>query len=615
MSKIIVLDENTAGKIAAGEVIERPSSVVKELLENSIDASADNITVEIKNGGIKLIKVTDNGTGIEEDDVEMAFERHGTSKIRNADDINSIKTMGFRGEALASISAVSNVEMRTRISSRDTGIEIFVSGGNVKEIKQSGCPVGTTVAVKDLFFNTPARYKFLKKDSTEAGHISDIVNKTVLANPGISFRLINNGAVVLHSPGNNDLLSTIFSVYGKEISKQVVEVDYKDEKINITGYVGKPDLSRSNRNHQTFFINNRYIKSKVLFSAVDQAYRTFLMKNKYAFVVLNIKINPQYVDVNVHPSKMEVRFSDEQYVFRALYHAVQNAITGKSLIKTIKFEEKSKADLNEYKKSIENVYPTKSLFEKKIMTKETNHNYDMKIGNIIEPKSESNKINNQDDASILLQKNEKQEESTEKLFDDSSDTVFTDSIKIIGQAFSTYIIIQSKDKLILIDQHAAHERIMFEKLKKSYYSNAPFSQILINPVIVETTHQEIKKIEEEKDFFEKIGFKFENFGNNSIIIREVPALKEVSVKESFFKILDYVMNSERREQDELAEEALYDLACKSAIKGNKKLEEIEIIELIKEMNKLDNPYRCPHGRPAILELSKKEIEKMFKRTL
>ena len=552
MGKIIVLDENTAAKIAAGEVIERPSSVVKELVENSIDASADNITVEIKNGGIKLIKVTDNGTGIHEDDVEMAFERHGTSKIRNADDLNSIKTMGFRGEALASISAVSNVEMRTRISSKDIGVWIVVSGGNVKEIKQSGCPVGTTLAVKDLFFNTPARYKFLKKDSTEAGHISDIVNKTALANPGISFRLINNGTIVLHTPGNNDLLSAIFSVYGKEISKQVVEVDYKDEKVKISGYVGKPDLSRSNRNHQTFFINNRYIKSKVLFSAVDQAYRTFLMKNRYAFVVLNIEINPQYVDVNVHPSKMEVRFSDEQHIFRALYHAIQNAITGKSLIKTIEFEEKSKVDLNQHKKSIENVYPTKTLFEKKLKTKEMNPTYDNSIRNIFEPRSESNKIKNKDGAPIMVNKPEKQKESPDNLSTDRKEMVFPDDIKIIGQIFSTYIIIQSEDKLILIDQHAVHERIMFEKLKKSYYSNQSFSQILINPIVVEMTHQEIKKIEEEKDFFKKIGFKYESFGNNSIIIREVPALEEMSVKESFLKIVDHVMSSERRDENELA---------------------------------------------------------------
>ncbi|HEX9062435.1 MAG TPA: DNA mismatch repair endonuclease MutL, partial [Clostridia bacterium] len=319
MGKIVILDESTANKIAAGEVVERPASVVKELMENSIDAGATSISVDIKNGGVSYIKISDNGSGIAGDDVEIAFERHATSKIRSSNDLDSIVTLGFRGEALASIASVSEIELLTRTKDSETGTYIKITGGTVQEVKSAGCPVGTTFTVRDLFYNTPARFKFLKKDSTETGYISDIISKIALGKPSISIRFTSNGSRVIHTPGNGDLLSAIFSVFGKETAKMVIPAEYKDSRVKVTGFAGKPEIARASRTSQIFFLNGRYIKSKLISSAADEAYKTILMKNKYPFLVLNVEISPQMVDINVHPAKTEVRFSDEQEIWRSIY--------------------------------------------------------------------------------------------------------------------------------------------------------------------------------------------------------------------------------------------------------------------------------------------------------
>lgn len=336
MGKIITLDEGTINKIAAGEVVERPTSVVKELVENSIDAGATRIDIEIKKGGISFIKILDNGSGIEEDDIVIAFERHSTSKLKHSDELPSILSLGFRGEALASIAAVSKLEMITRTKNNPYGIKIYIEGGNIVNVSQIGSPVGTSIIVRELFYNTPARFKFLKRDATESGYVSDIVNRIALGNPPISLKFISNGASIIHTPGNSDLLSTIVSVYGIDIGKSVLEIDYKDDLVTITGYAGEPVISRSNRNYQSIFVNGRYVKSKLIASAIDEAYKTYLMKNKFAFAVLKIEINPAAIDVNVHPAKMEIRFSDESGIYRAVYHAIRNALLSGGKILEIK---------------------------------------------------------------------------------------------------------------------------------------------------------------------------------------------------------------------------------------------------------------------------------------
>ncbi|HEX3029559.1 MAG TPA: DNA mismatch repair endonuclease MutL, partial [Clostridia bacterium] len=598
MGKIVILDENTSNKIAAGEVIEKPASAVKELVENSIDAGAGHISVEIKNGGISLIKVTDNGCGIDEDDVEIAFERHATSKIRSADDLDSIKTMGFRGEALASIAAVASVELTTRIQKNSHGNFIKVQGGNLVEIKQTGCPVGTTIIIKDLFYNTPARFKFLKKDSTEAGYISEIMSRIALSAPQISFRLISNNSNVLHTPGNNDLLSTIFSIYGKETAHNVLKLDYENNKIKVSGYAGRPEIARSNRNQQSIFLNGRYIRSKVISAAIDEAYNTYLMKNKHAFTVLNLELNPVLVDVNVHPTKMEVRFSDEQEIFRSVYHSILNALSGKPLIKdiitqerkdeTFKFEEKNNIDKTAFVQAnfIKDKSPQSfNTFKPHVSSDRENlrplfqpenlNNIPVKaIQNIERKLPEKSKI-----VESHMNINEEPQEYVPEVRKN-----FLEDARIIGQAFSTYIIAQSDDGLILIDQHAAHERILYEKLKEKYRKKQPMSQFLLAPAAIELTNQEIRIINDEKEFLNNIGYKYEEFGNNSILLREIPFVddRNIKVKETFLEVVDFLLNKDKSDYGRLMDEALHTIACKAAVKANKRLDEIEIKNIIRE---------------------------------
>lgn len=705
MGKIVILDENTSNQIAAGEVVERPASVVKELVENSIDAGSSSISIEISNGGISLIKVVDNGKGIDEDDVEIAFERHSTSKIRKADDLESITTLGFRGEALASIASVSLVELTTRVKDKQYGKYIKIQGGVVKEVRQTGCPVGTTFIVRDLFYNTPARFKFLKKDSTEAGYISDMVNRIALGNQNISMKLINNRSSVIHTPGNNDLLSTIFSLYGKDTAKEVLEVKYQDEKIEVYGYTGKPEIARANRNYQSIYINGRYVKNKTISAAIDEAYKTFLMKNKFPFIVLHIRINPLFVDVNVHPTKMEVRFSDEQAIFKAVYHAVNNALLSKSLIRNVempekpknffKFEhsnipkkdfiqedlklksgflekeiEKAKSDEDsnfeknkkvnidtniylqktdnkevKFSKNIEDIEKIKPLpkdadkttarggFEeaeakanynevnKKLENKEGNKN-SVEVDNSVSITHKADDIDNK-----ILEDNNSVDKSSEaansaditqdnvKSCDKTSEENQLLNARIIGQVFSTYILLQNGDNLLMIDQHAAHERIMFEALKKKYKRNESLCQYLLSSVVIELTNQEVKIVEENREKLNKLGFVFENFGNNSIILRSVPVelSDNASAKEAFLDILDFIMSDKRKDNILVEEEALYRVACKSAVKANKRLDELEIKKILKDLINIENPYTCPHGRPTIIKITKYEFEKMFKR--
>lgn len=643
MGNIVILDENTSNKIAAGEVIERPASLVKELVENSIDAGANIISLEIRNGGISYIKITDNGCGIAEDDAVIAFERHATSKIRNSNDLDSINTLGFRGEALASIAAVASVELTSRVANNTNGTYVKIQGGNVLEIKKTGCPVGTTFIIRELFYNTPARFKFLKKDSTEAGYISDVIERIALGNPHISIRLTANGSTVLHTPGNGDLLSVIYSIYGKEIAKSCIEVSYEDEKIKIFGYAGKQEIARNNRNHQSLFVNSRYIKSKLISSAIDEAYKTLLMKNKFPFIVLFTDINPMLVDVNVHPTKMEVRFSDEQGIFRSVYHAVNNAlITGQDFREVVTPEIK-KEDFrmpeNNYIKPVE--YTQQSLENSKLQVAETAAVFETKKSPVIS-KPDIKKYSQSEGNNSLreyLKETEKaavkpvvqaiKEIAPQKI--STADNKVPEPIvsktveekekgvsdltnaRIVGQVFSTYIILQSGEEMLLIDQHAAHERITYEMLKEKYEKNESLAQYLLNPEVIELTFQEFKLVQDEKETLLKLGFTYEEFGSNSIILRSVPANDSGLIKEMFHKVLDDIFSRSNHEISEKVDDVLYSIACKASVKANRKLDDAEVTSLVKQLSSLRNPFTCPHGRPTVLKLSKYELEKMFKR--
>ena len=645
MGNIIILDENTANKIAAGEVIERPASVIKELVENSIDAGAGSISVEIKNGGVSFIKVSDNGCGIAADDVEIAFERHSTSKIRSADDLDTISSMGFRGEALASIAAVSSVQLVTRTPDSDQGSRINITGGKVLEVKPTGCPAGTAITIRDLFFNTPARFKFLKKDTTEAGYVSDIISRIALGHPHISFKLTANGAVVLHTPGNSDQLSAIFSIYGREVSKAVNTVDYDDGRFRITGFAGRPEIARSSRTSQSVYINRRFIKSKTVSSAIDEAYNTFLMKNKHAFVVLNIALNPVLVDVNVHPSKMEVKFSNEQDLFKAVYNALTNSLLQQSDIRTLQTEPKDRGLFkitaekrhakSEYKQlDIEAtakeavIYTPQAkgteqegcgFFERAERSGAAAYSKPAAYSGLAapsEPAEYSGTVKYSGPAAVS-------EDEAVYAPPAPSATRYTPSqqaknnlreARIIGQVFSTYILLQQGEDFILIDQHAAHERIMYEELKARYENNEPMPQYLISPVSVELTYQEFEYLEEHSAFFASLGFQYDGFGTNSVILRAVPTGRETdNVRELFLEVLDYLMKNGRSKSSMPADETLFMMACKAAVKANRSLETPEIRSLLESLSRVENPYTCPHGRPSAVKLRKYDLEKMFKR--
>ncbi len=659
MGRIIVLDENTSNKIAAGEVVEKPASVVKELVENSIDAGATSISVDIKNGGISYIKITDNGSGMDEDDVEIAFERHATSKIKRAEDLDSVITMGFRGEALASIASVSSVELMTKTAASTYGMYVHIRGGVFQDVRQTGCPVGTTFIIKDLFFNTPARYKFLKKDSTEAGYITDTISRIALGNPDISFRLTNGKTTLIHTPGNNDLKSVIYSIYGKEIIKDLVAVEYADEKIKISGYVGKPEAARSNRNYQSLYINKRYVKSKLVSYSVEQAFSSILMKNRFPFFVLNIDINPVLVDANVHPAKTEVRFADESYLSRTIYMAVSNALnTGGNLFNPVSVPNKDR----ELFKFEVNSEPKKEYVQKEIkLNKKDDNNKADEIRlftKALEPlaKADIRKVNTfmekplTDTSSFTFTKSEeytvshpkadvidvtqqnsevlknnsdvvKEVDYTEDvdaalLGDNNSDKEYPElaDMKYIGQAFSTYILLQSNDELVMVDQHAAHERIIYEKLRIKFDSQENTTQLLLEPVVIKLQPFELDVIKSKEDLLTRIGFDFEDFGNNSVIIRGIPyTVGDCSPRDVFIELVQKLQESVKLISTPLADEIIHTIACKAAIKANKKLDEKEVHQLLTELSNTGRRYTCPHGRPTVIRLTKYEIEKMFKR--
>lgn len=598
MGRIHILGENISNKIAAGEVIERPASVVKELVENSLDASSSSVTVEIKDGGVSYIRVTDNGSGMAEDDARVAFIRHATSKIATENDLNGIKTLGFRGEALASIAAVSQVEMLTKPADNTFGTRTVCEGGDCKIFESAGCSDGTTIIVKNLFYNTPARLKFLKKESREGAAISEIVYNLALSRPDISFKYISNGKTVFTTAGDGNLKNTVLVLYGKDTYESLIKVTYKGNILSISGFIGSPDSARSNRNHQIFFINNRYIKSRMLSAAVDNAYKTYLTVNKFAFCILFISIYPDLVDVNVHPTKAEVRFQDEKEIFSAVFNTVRNGLAGEVLI------------------------PRTSVDEKKVTVQQmqVEENFGQPADEIIK---EEHFCNNGINKANLPQ-NINIEEKTYSTVEDiniTDDTPLEDGephnlmppLVIIGQCHLTYILCQGPEGLYIIDQHAAHERILYEKFRNSFEKGGVSSQSLLSPMVVELTPKEIALIKDNLKNLERLGFELETFGSNAVMLRSVPVLfGEPILKKFFIETVD-LMDENASSSKNSIDSILYTMACRSAVKANDRLDIPEMEELIKELRKTQNPYNCPHGRPTIIRITRQELEKKFKR--
>lgn len=598
MRRIHILEENVSNMIAAGEVVERPASVVKELVENAIDAGATSITVEIKDGGISYIRVTDNGSGMDTEDARISFIRHATSKIASEKDLNSINTLGFRGEALASIASVSEVEMLTKTGDSTYGTKIVIDGGEYKQIESAGCSDGTTIIVKNLFYNTPARLKFLKKESREAAIVSDVLYKLALSQPPISFKFINNNKLVFNTSGDGELKNTILALYGKNLYDSLIQVSYAGNILTITGFIGVPDAARSNRTFQTFFINNRYVKNRMLSTAVDNAYKTFLPVNKFAFCILFVSICPELVDINVHPTKAEIRFQDEKEIFSAVFNTVRNGLAGEVLIPDM--GEKEVFHKTEQQQLFKNDYETLPIIrESNQPSYESQTNSDFAHNSILCSKP------------FHVIKDIKSDSYEKPQVEDTKNLL--PPLVIIGQCHYTYILAQGPDALYIIDQHAAHERILYEKYKKAYEDGGIQSQQLIIPFVMELTPGEIAVIKDNCDTISKLGFDFEYFGNNSIILRSVPVIfGEPQLKKLFLEMLDIMETGESRNKN-IIDNMIYTMACKSAVKANDKLNTSEMEEIIHKLRVITNPYTCPHGRPTIIKLSSIELEKKFKR--
>lgn len=632
MGNIVLLDDLTINKIAAGEVVDRPASIVKELIENSIDAKATAVTVEIKNGGITFLKITDNGTGIKSDDVELAFERHATSKIRKEEDITNVLSMGFRGEALASICAIANVEVLTKHRDENTGTKVVVEAGKIISSEIAPATAGTTITVRNVFFNVPARFKFLKKDTTEGGYIEDVVTRLAIVHPDISFKYISNGKVIIQTAGNGDLSSVCYSIFGKEVASNIIDVNYSYEGINITGVIGNSNISRATRTNQFFYVNDRYIKDKILQSSITEAYKQMLAIGKFAFCILNIHMSPSLVDVNVHPAKLEVKFSDEQMIFKAVYGAVKNSLLSynqKTSPFTINSDERKNTLSSSFKFSNteKKAYDNMNLFVNKESDIKESSNItkavkeEIKTDLVSSPKYELKQV--VENSVVTVQENISNVDEY-KIQEDvaiKEDTVSKEnkmeekpSYKYIGTVFDTYIIIQISDKMYIIDQHAAHERIIYERIKDSYYSIDKQTQMLLLPILINLTNKESEVFKENKSYFDNAGFITDMFGENSIKISGVPDINyDIDYKEMFMDTLDEILGATRVPKEEKESRFLYTVACKAAVKANMCLDQKECISLIEDMMCLDRPFTCPHGRPTAYEISKYEIERKFLR--
>ena len=617
MSKIHVLDDITIDQIAAGEVVERPSSVVKELVENSIDSGADAITVEIKDGGIELIRVSDNGSGITYEDIPSAFLRHATSKIRSAEDLGRIHSMGFRGEALGSIAAVSKVELISKEKDSLMGGLYRIEGGEEKYRDEIGAPDGTTIIVRNLFFNTPARRKFLKSAMTEGSYIADLMEHLALSRPDISFTFIQNNKTKFSTSGNGDLKEIIYRIYGRDTSREIIPIISEQDGMTIEGYLGTPVNNRSNRNFENYFINRRYIKSDVIAKGLDEGYKAYMMQHRFPFCVLHITMDTEEIDVNVHPSKMDIRFHDRQRIFEFIVKAVADTLSGREMIADGSLT-KTEEDKPVYhhipepfevirrkeKESVSVPIPTApyrdDIAHKILDTAPAPHKPSGLHNNIIKGKDH-----------ILVERPVQLE-----LFDEPRvlSKESREHYKIIGQIFETYWLFELADKLYFVDQHAAHEKVNYERLMKKFNENTIYKQQLNPPLVVTLTGPERQYVVDYMSYFLELGFEIEEFGGNEYALRTIPLeLYQNDPKNMFLELLNELSETGLAGTPEVIRQRIASMACKASVKGNMKISLQEMENLLDELLTLDNPYHCPHGRPTIFSMSKYEIEKKFKR--
>lgn len=707
MRKIAVLDQQTIDKIAAGEVVERPSSIVKELVENAIDAGATAVTVEITDGGKKMIRITDNGGGMERDQVPLAFLRHATSKIEKVEDLEHIASLGFRGEALSSIAAVAQVELITKTPSALSGVRYVINGGVQESLEDMGAPEGTTFLVRNLFYNTPARSKFLKSDTTEGNYVSTLMEQLALSHPEISFKYIQNKQVKLHTSGNYNIKDVIYNIYGRDITKALLEVSYENDFMKIEGFVGKPEISRGNRTFENYYINGRFVKNRIIAKGIEDAYKGFLMQHKFPFVSLHIQMEGNDLDVNVHPSKMEVRFARGTEVYDAVYETVHKALTTREMIQTVPFgkeesvrkqsslvkpgdipepfEMKRRAEMPEYRTQVANtvnrtsnvsikgndrtvsapgtamdkkqissystlprgtitmaeqavreqkIYQTKDPFTK---AEEKLFEGTINDKNIHEKQPDAMQVNMSQKATVSVNKNVVDSNENAETCDESAERVqevekeqkpqqlelFEEKLlapesrsrhQLIGQIFDTYWLVQFEDRFFIIDQHAAHEKVYYERFVKRFREQTIESQYLSPPLIVSLNLQEEALLETNRKYFEDFGFEIEPFGGKEYCINAVPTnLYGLDEEELFLEMLDNLASEKDKDPLGIFASRLATMACKAAVKGNHQMSVQEANMLIDELLTLDNPYHCPHGRPTIISMTKTELEKKFKR--
>ncbi len=664
MQHIQVLDQITIDKIAAGEVIERPASIVKELVENAIDAGATHVTIEIEEGGISLIRITDDGSGIMKEDIRNAFLRHSTSKIRNVEDLLHITSLGFRGEALSSIAAVTKVEVITKTKEAILGTRYVIEGGQELSLDEAGASDGTTFIIRQLFYNVPARRKFLKTAMTEAGHVQDLLIRLALSHPEVAFRFLNNNQEKLRTSGSGKLKDVIYNIYGRDVASNLLELDYRQGGIYITGYLGKPLITRGNRNFETFFVNGRYVKSTMISRAVEDAYKDFMMQHKFPFVVLHFQVDTETVDVNVHPTKMELRFQNQQEVYKTVFEAIHRQLLEPELIPQVEVPEPLTSPVQEKKKTpspdlklVRRVMPSDSKeaavsiattpIDSAAQTvpepvKEEPHNEDYFIRKmrervmsyhnrnssaevkdqkkIFRPEEQKKRIQTSvreattykiNETPVVQKKPEQLNLFEEKLLKREVRAEY----RLIGQVFDTYWLVQFQDNLYIIDQHAAHERVLYERTLKEMKNREFTSQYLSPPIILTLSMQEAELLKTHKERFERIGFEIEPFGGEEYAIRAVPAnLFSIAKKELFMEMLDNLADGlSTNMTPDIIDEKVASMSCKAAVKGNNRLSAQEVDALIGELLELENPYHCPHGRPTIIAMSKKELEKKFKR--
>ena len=707
MRKIAVLDQQTIDKIAAGEVVERPSSIVKELVENAIDAGATAVTVEITDGGKKMIRITDNGGGMERDQVPLAFLRHATSKIEKVEDLEHIASLGFRGEALSSIAAVAQVELITKTPSALSGVRYVINGGVQESLEDMGAPEGTTFLVRNLFYNTPARSKFLKSDTTEGNYVSTLMEQLALSHPEISFKYIQNKQVKLHTSGNYNVKDVIYNIYGRDITKALLEVSYENDFMKIEGFVGKPEISRGNRTFENYYINGRFVKNRIIAKGIEDAYKGFLMQHKFPFVSLHIQMEGNDLDVNVHPSKMEVRFARGTEVYDAVYETVHKALTTREMIQTVPFgkeesvrkqsslvkpgdipepfEMKRRAEMPEYRTQVSNtvnrtsnvsikgndrtvsapgtamdkkqissystlprgtitmaeqavreqkIYQTKDPFTK---AEEKLFEGTINDKNIHEKQPDAMQVNMSQKATVSVNKNVVDSNENAETCDESAERVqevekeqkpqqlelFEEKLlapesrsrhQLIGQIFDTYWLVQFEDRFFIIDQHAAHEKVYYERFVKRFREQTIESQYLSPPLIVSLNLQEEALLETNRKYFEDFGFSIEPFGGKEYCINAVPTnLYGLEEEELFLEMLDHLTTDKDKDPLGIFASRLATMACKAAVKGNHQMSPQEADKLIDELLTLENPYHCPHGRPTIISMTKTELEKKFKR--